>query len=212
MYDAGKHPKMRFDKLVTSEGVYTYDLEQKKVVKLREWEGAPQRDEPVIRGDDHTERFEGGAEGGEEENTHRSVGAWDYDPFGLSSAGFPPLDRHQFDDDEPRSSIGNRPTRDMTRTQSQGDLGTSSSETRARRDSYIPLPVNRSPMKLRHRPASRADENDRTQPKINMALGLQRGNTAQGRGQGQQLVRGGKTHGEARGGGRARGGSTSTNR
>lgn len=210
LYEAGKYPKMRFDKLVSSEGVYTYDLERELVVKLKEWEGAPQRGKP-IRGDDvHEERFGGGAEGGEDENTQRSMYDWGYDPFGNPSADFPPLDRHQPNDDEgSQFAFG----KGMEFPPSQGDPDASSSETRARRDSHIPLRVmNKSPMQLRQRSGSRANQNDNTQPKINSALGLQRGNTAQGRGQTQQQVRGGKTPGTGARGGRGRGGSTSTNR
>lgn len=205
MYEAGKRPKMRFDKLITSDGVYTYDIEQEKVVKLKEWEEAPQLGEPIDRRRaSQEETFEGGAEGGEDAITQRPnrMLDWGYDPFGFPAAGFPPLDQHQHSiRDDTRSPLGNRSV--MSGSLSQNDLGTAPSETRARSDSH------RSPVKLRQRPVSKSKqtENDSMQPKINLALGL-RGNTAQGRSQGQQPVRGG----EALGADRGRGGFTNTSR
>jgi hypothetical protein len=215
MYDAGKRPKMRFDKLITSDGVFTYDLAQDKVVKLKEWEEAPQRGQSDWRGEVNDQSNVGGAEGGRDGYTDRSILAWDQDPFGFPSASFPPLDRHQLNDDTAGSQFSG--TNDITTAQSsqgkpresQGNPGATSSDSRARRDSYIPLAVHKSPMKLRQRSlTTRNIGNDSGQPKINTALSLQRGNSAQGRGQGQHRDRGGKP----KDGGRGRGGSSNTDR
>ena len=197
-YNAGSKPKWRFDKLVTDDGIYTYDLEQEEVIKVqRKNDQAPRQ----RAGDEVSER---GAVGGAEQGSSSQNGN-DF-PFWFPIYGLPAS--RQRDSPEPGhgettgSSDSNRQSdlfasedRNSNRTsglRGESVWGSSAGEpcigggsnqgrrtstdqslnsvTSARepRHSHIPQRV-RSPVKLRTRSVDRP-KNDNTQPKITSAL------------------------------------------
>ena len=100
MFESGKNPKLRFDKLICYDGVFTYDLKEEKVVQLRT--GVENKSKGFdydeksggeAEEDGHGDEDEGGAVGGEQASTVRVSDDWDYDPFGF--------DQRQTNDTDP---------------------------------------------------------------------------------------------------------------
>jgi len=207
LYEAGQKPRMKFDKLISQEGVFTFDTEKAEVVKLSERGGnrnehqeetETETREQYIDAEDR-EVWEEGDESRAEPPRHWQ--SWDLDPF-----GFPPLHalgNHRIRNDhfaDSRDSIvstedaePNHPNdRFDPKMTKQGGFPTSQPEDArsTRRLSNIPMPT-RSPMKTRNRmrAASLSRPNYKDNSQTNTLQTWVKSNTSK---QDQSIGRGGR--------------------
>jgi len=78
---AGQKSKLRFDKLITNDGVYTYDLEREEVTRLSGRDREETREVREEREENVTEGAGGG--GGDQYDRRELWHDWNYDPFGF---------------------------------------------------------------------------------------------------------------------------------
>jgi len=188
--NVGQKPKLRFDKLITADGVFTYDLDKQEIQRLAQRSQRRQGMEDEV--DTAQEELEG-AVGGVREQTERPFYDWNHDPW-----DFPPLNSRrqqdgeeedflfgsQYDNDqftshfsaghgEPNQTNSFKDTEFDTPTQSsmRGHPTSSEVHARARRSSNIPMRV-RSPVQLRQRSYTRPSKasSSESQPRIDAAL------------------------------------------
>ena len=230
--DKGQKSKLRYDKLVTSESVYTYDMERGEVKRTVRGKQRQVLEEVEMR---EELSDAGGAVGG------RPSDDWNFDPFGFDTyTHLTPMSsrRHNPNEDISHRQGAEYENRDVTDNRYTDD----NRSRDARPASGFLRPASRSPIQSRLRSANRPSVSDATQPNTTLVVQGSRkpidmngkqtntlqkwvkpgpkqtnagvdsgGNTEQNRGQGNQLTKG-NTPGVERGEDRGRDGSTNTNK
>jgi hypothetical protein len=195
---AGQKPKLRFDKLITPEGVYTCDLATQELSFQQRQTSRKEDTEPALSQEEGVD----GAGGGGFRHLEND---WNFDPF--DSSTFPPMYRHRSPSEEsfrtdqssqdfriphsyanPNRASNSKAAEGMTSMLGSTRGRGASSNARAARGHHTRQrslsQSRRSPVQLRHRPVSRPNSSttnttthDSRQP--NIATAFKHTNNAQ---------------------------------